>query len=150
KKAINTAFNILMSPRTMRGASLVLSVSGNRTEPDRSRGVRVSRLGIEKNAVNRLSRRLSRSKINTPTVREALILASKVASCPEIVAEVCISDDPDYTTGYIASRGLGYVRITNIKCPGDMRGGRVFFIKEDADIGKLIDYLEKRPIIVYY
>ena len=48
-------------------------------------------------------------------VKEALMLASKAASWPDVIAEVCISDDPDYTTGYIASKELGYLRIPNIK-----------------------------------
>ena len=41
-------------------------------------------------------------RINTTTVKEALILASKLHHA-HIIAEVCISDDPDYTTGYFAS-----------------------------------------------
>ena len=32
----------------MRGASLILAKSGKRVEPDKNRGVRVSRMGIEK------------------------------------------------------------------------------------------------------
>ncbi|MBI4689602.1 MAG: hypothetical protein HY754_04980 [Nitrospirae bacterium] len=113
KKAIDNGLKILEAKKTMRGAALMLMESGRRKEPDRERGVRVSRLGIEKSVEKKLSRRLALKGINTITVKEALILASKVASCPDIVAEVCISDDPDYTTGYIASKGLGYLRIPN-------------------------------------
>lgn len=150
KKAVNIAFNILTSSKTMRGASLISMKSGKRMEPDKDRGVRVSRLGIEKSAKIILSRRLSRIGINTATVKEALILASKVASCKDVLAEVCVSDDPDYTTGYIASKQLGYLRIPNIKGYGQRHGGRVFFIKEDADIEKIINYLEKTPVILTY
>lgn len=149
KRAIGNALKILTSSKTMRGASLIDMKSGRRMEPDRERGVRASRLGIEKSSNRRLSQMLSKSNINVTPVKEALILASKVASYPDIVAEVCISDDPDYTTGYLASSKLGYLRIPNIKKQGAMYGGRVFFIKEDADIRILIDYLEKTPTLVF-
>lgn len=148
KKALNNSSEVLTSAKTMRGAALILKDSGIRVEPDKKRGVRVSRLGIEKSAEKALSQRLSKIGINTTTVKEALILASKVASCPDVIAEICISDDPDYTTGYISSKKLGYMRIPNIKNHGEKHGGRVFIIKEDADIGKLIAYLEKIPTIM--
>ena len=31
-----------------------------------------------------------------------------------VVAELCWSDDPDYTTGYVAGKNIGYVRIKPI------------------------------------
>ena len=142
KKAIDNGFVVLNSKKTMRGASLILLKSGARVEPDKERGVRVSRMGIEKSTEKKLSKILSnivipakagiqtpsdrkngtdgfrvkpgmtnshftRMKINTTRLRrvkEALILTSKAAACADIIAEVCISDDPDYTTGYIASK----------------------------------------------
>jgi 6-carboxyhexanoate--CoA ligase len=148
KKAITKAFKILTAKKTMRGASLITMQSGKRVEPDKERGVRVSRLGIQKTSRSILSRRLSKMDINNDTVKEALTLASKAALHPDIIAEVCISDDPDYTTGYIASKKLGYLRIPNIKNYGDMNGGRVFFIKETSDILGITDYLEKTPVII--
>ncbi len=147
-RAVETALKVLKSERPMRGAALIAANSGRRMEPDRERGVRVSRLGIDKPSKIRLSRRLSALRINTPTVREALILASKVASCKDISAEICISDDPDYTTGYIASRSTGYLRITNIKNRGGMNGGRVFFIRDGSEIENIIAWLERQPVIV--
>ena len=147
-KAIASALSILQNKETMRGASLVLASSGRRVEPDMQRGVRASRLGIARPAEKALSAQLNKLGINTQTVREALVLASKVASCRDVVAEVCISDDPDYTTGYVASEYLGYVRIPHIKKKRDRRGGRIFFLKEDADIRDVIQYLEKTPAII--
>ncbi|HMK57145.1 MAG TPA: 6-carboxyhexanoate--CoA ligase [Dissulfurispiraceae bacterium] len=145
--ALRSARRVLKAKRTMRGAALISLTSGKRLEPDRARGVRVSRLGIEKTSEKRLVRKLSRMGINSQTVREALVLASKVSVCREIVAEICISDDPDYATGYIASRSFGYLRIPNIKRPGEMHGGRVFFLKENSDVKKTIDWLERKPVI---
>lgn len=147
KKAVQSSLRIITGKTVMRGAALIDSSSGGRLEPDKQRGVRVSRLGITKDAERRLSKRLAGKGINTDTVREALVLASKVASCKGLVAELCVSDDPDYTTGYIASKELGYVRIPNIKRSGSMHGGRVFFIKPEADIKSIITYLEKTAVI---
>jgi 6-carboxyhexanoate--CoA ligase len=147
-QALKTAFSILKSEKTMRGASLVTDGTGRRREPDREKGIRVSRLGIDKTSEKRLARKLSALHINNPTVKEAVILASKVASCKDIVAEVCISDDPDYTTGYIASRVFGYLRIPNIKKPGELHGGRVFFVREYFGKDKVIDYLERKPVLL--
>ncbi|GAB4409507.1 MAG: 6-carboxyhexanoate--CoA ligase [Thermodesulfovibrionales bacterium] len=148
RKAMKMGISIVMGRKTMRGASMIRAESGLRVEPDKERGVRASRLGIEKSLEKSLSRRLARAGINTTTVKEALILASKVASCNDVVAELCISDDPDYITGYAASKRFGYVRIPNIKQKGSMIGGRVFFINEDADVEQTINYLEETPVIV--
>ncbi len=147
KTAITNGLKVLKSKKTMRGAALILIKSGLRIEPDRERGVRVSRLGIEKSAKRGLAQRLSKSRINTTAVKEALTLASKVASCPDIVAEICISDDPDYTTGYIASRIFGYLRIPNIKRYGNTTGGRVFFVMEGTEVADIIHYLEDVPAL---
>lgn len=149
-KAINAGLKILRSKKTMRGAGLIRMKSGTRAEPDKIRGVRVSRFGIKKLSEKKLEGRLAKKLINTITVKEALILASKSAYAKDIIAEVCISDDPDYTTGYIASRKFGYLRILNIKKRGHMQGGRALFIKEDTDIKKLIQYLEKTPVMLEY
>ena len=132
----------------MRGASLVLSLSGGKVEQDKVRGVRASRLGIAVSAGRILSRRLALQGINTSTVREALILASKVAACPQVLAELCVSDDPGYTTGYVSSRKFGYVRVPHIKRKGEKKGGRVFFLEEDADPGAVAEFLEKTPVLV--
>ena len=132
----------------MRGAALVYAHSGRRVEPDKKRGIRASRLGMSVETESLLSQELEKFKINTLTVKEALVLASKVAACPNIIAELCVSDDPDYTTGYIASRDLGYIRIPHIKKTGSAAGGRVFFLRETADILSVVRYLEKMPVLV--
>lgn len=146
--AIKSAFKVINSNAAMRGAALIKMNSAVRADHDIERGIRVSRLGIDKEAAVRLGRKLTKLSINTTRVKEALTLASKVAYHKDIIAEICISDDPDYTTGYIASKAFGYIRITNIKSHGDMRGGRIFFIKEDTDVSELINYLEKTPVII--
>jgi len=147
-RAINAGLRVLNGKRVMRGAALVDAVTGKRLEPDRTRGVRATLMGIDPKALASLKRRLSRRGINTSTVIEALTLSSKVASSPGVLAELCASDDPGYTTGYVASSTLGYTRITSIKKKGSMSGGRVFFIRPEADIKRTISYLEDTPVLI--
>ena len=148
-KAAGKAFRIL-SAGGMRGAALLDRANGKRFDPDRKRGVRASMLGISKGTLRRLGMALSKKNIDHPRVKEALVLASKVGSAPGISAELCISDDPDYTTGYVASPSLGYIRLPRIKKKGSPEGGRVFFtsLRDSASTGDLISYLEKTPVIV--
>jgi 6-carboxyhexanoate--CoA ligase len=146
--AIKGALKVVYGESAMRGASLISAAGGRRVEPDRARGVRASRLGIARRAASILGRKLRRSGIDSETVREAVVLASKVASCREVIAELCVSDDPDYTTGYVSSRKFGYVRVPRIKRKGDRRGGRVFFVRDEAVPDRAISYLEKKPVLV--
>lgn len=126
--------------RDMRGAMLVCAGTGARLEPDRERGVRVSHVD-------------SAAAVD-PTVapgkdaaREALVLSSKVAAHPDVLAELCISDDPDYTTGYVAHAGT-YTRIPNIKPADSPAGARAFLVREGADTAALFRYLEREPVLV--
>ena len=148
ENAIKSALEVVYGERTMRGASLVSAGSGRRIEPDRARGVRASRLGIDHAAASILNDELMRGGIDSETVREALVLASKVACCEEVIAELCVSDDPDYTTGYVSSRKFGYVRVPHIKKKGDRRGGRVFFVRDNAARERVISFLEKKPVFI--
>ncbi len=148
ERALKSALRVVYGEGAMRGASLISAQAGRRVEPDRQRGIRASRLGISRHAAAVLSRELVRARLDSETVGEALVLASKVACCKDVIAELCVSDDPDYTTGYVSSRSLGYVRLPHIKKKGDSRGGRVFFIRDGADIEEVIFFLEKKPVLV--
>lgn len=77
--------------------------------------------------------------------QEAIVLASKVVSAPHILAEICMSDDPDYVTGYVAALSIGYRRITKLKAPGSPDGGRIFLYRgPKAEVAETIRYLENR------
>lgn len=81
---------------------------------------------------------------------EALALATKVVNAPGILAELCISDDPNYIIGYVASKEDGYIRISKLKEKGSDKGARIFLY--DGDIDKLeetINYLEKKKVLIY-
>lgn len=130
--------DIFYSLHNMRGAALLHPHTLERLEPDLERGVRATCMDYPGNAGGPKNH-----------MKEALCLASKVAHCPRMVAELCMSDDPDYTTGYFASRERGYVRLHHIKEKGDARGGRLFLFDGAAtDVAECLRYLEKTPVLV--
>ena len=68
---------------------------------------------------------------------------------PIFLPEICISDDPDYVTGYVASRELGYVRIARMKEPGSPEGGRIFLYRGPRErLAATLDFIERRPVLV--
>jgi 6-carboxyhexanoate--CoA ligase len=132
----------------MRGALLMEKDTGERLEEDPCRGVRVSVVDMAPGDRAWLQAAV-RGRVTGDRFRDALILASKVAAVEGIVAELCWSDDPTYTAGYVASRTLGYVRLCPLKEPDVPLGGRVYFVntscfERDADIR----FLESVPVLV--
>ena len=133
RKAIGMLKNL---DRSMRGAMLVDAISGERLD-EGNRGVRVSHMdSFDSHALG-----------DNEHMREALVLASKVQSADGVVGELCWSDDPDYTVGYVACNGV-YHRIPNMKELGSNIGGRVFFVRSDIDSESVIEYLERAPVLV--
>ena len=113
---------------SLRGAMLLDADTLERLEPDQSRGVRATYMD---------------------DAAEAIVLATKVQNAPNIIAEICVSDDPDYVTGYVATRELGYRRITVLKGKGEPNGGRIFLYRGSRDeVAKTIEFLEKTPVLV--
>ncbi len=131
----------------MRGAVIMNARTGERLETDAGRGVRVSRMDLEASVRPAIESMLAAAGLGHHRVAEALVLAAKVLSAPGIVAEVCWSDDPAYTTGYVADPQYGYQRIAALKESGDLRGGRVFFVDPETTLDTLGDYLEFRPVL---
>ena len=124
----------------MRGAMLYDIATGTRVEPDHQRGVRATYMDA-----------LHSSEVDGGKnhFNEAIVLATKVANAPGMVAELCISDDPNYVTGYVASKELGYVRIMKMKEMGDENGGRIFlFDSRKASAEECIEYLQKKKVLV--
>ena len=137
EEAVHKAISLLKSlDKSMRGAMLVDAITGERLDIG-NRGVRVSHMdSFDSYALG-----------DNEHMREALVLASKVQSADGVVGELCWSDDPDYTVGYVACNGV-YHRIPNMKELGSNIGGRVFFVQSDIDSERVIEYLECAPVLV--
>lgn len=132
----------------MRGAVLLDAEKTVRLEPDSGRGVRVSRIDWEAMTLQKWRDHVEARGFARSRVWEALAIASKVVAQPEVIAELCWSDDRNYVTGYVASREFGYARITHLKPLGSEMGGRVFFIHTGIDVDHLISTLERQPTLV--
>lgn len=146
QKCIEKAFVQITENSGLRGAMVVDIQTSERIDNRNEKGVRVSRMdwlttNFDKWADHHKITRCQR-------VKEALVLATKVSQHPATVAELCWSDDPEYITGYVASKKLGYQRITRLKEFGDERGCRIFFVDGLSDLHAYIEYLEKQPIFV--
>ena len=127
---------------SMRGAMLLDADTLERLEPDPERGVRATYM----DDASSLEKGTARGKNH---YAEAIVLATKVQNAPGIVAEICVSDDPDYVTGYVASKRLGYRRITVLKKKGDPRGGRIFLYRGQRErVAETIEFLERVPVLV--
>ena len=125
----------------MRGAMLLDADTLERLEPDAERGLRATYMDAERTAKG-----ASDCKNH---FAEAVVLATKVVHAPHIVAEICVSDDPDYVTGYVAAQSFGYRRITKLKEAGSPDGGRIFLYRGSRDgVAETIRYLEKQCVLV--
>lgn len=123
----------------MRGAMLLNVDTLERLEPDKQRGIRATYMDAEDSAC----------PCDKNHFAEALVLATKVANTPHIIGEICVSDDPDYITGYVAAKDIGYVRISQLKSMGSPDGGRIFLYRGiNKNVHECINYLEKQRVIV--
>ncbi len=154
KKAIKMAMDYMENgappdKKNMRGAMIIDCKTGKRIEPDRYRGIRASRMDIAKEAEAKLTSTLKKAKINNPYIREAIVLATKVANAPDTIAEICWSDEPSYQAGYVASKRFGYVRFPYLKEKGSPFGGRAFFVDaKKLDLEKYINFLEQQAVLI--
>ena len=132
--------DLLRHNHPMRGAVLYDVATSQSIEPDHERGIRVTYM----DAAGAASSSSCKNHF-----REAIVLATKVVHAPGIIAELCLSDDPDYLVGYLASLKHGYVRLMPMKEMGNPHGGRVFiFDSTKAKAEDAIYYLEKQRVLV--
>lgn len=138
---ISTIFKLFRETYSMRGAMLLDADSLERLEPDKDRGVRATYMDAEFSSTANAG--------GKNHYAEAIVLATKVANAPGIIGEICISDDPDYVTGYVATKEEGYVRITCMKKMGSPDGGRIFLYRGPKEkVAECIRFLEKVPVII--
>ncbi|OKL37774.1 6-carboxyhexanoate--CoA ligase [Domibacillus mangrovi] len=148
EQIIEKAYKHMTECSGIRGALLIDVHSGERMDDRKEKGVRVSRMDWLNTNFEKWADYYNNPK--NLRVKEALVLATKVSEHPATVAELCWSDDPEYITGYVASKKLGYQRITKLKEYGDERGCRIFFVDCLEDLKEYIHYLEKETILVQW
>ena len=147
--AAMSAMAAITAGSAMHGAIIMDSLSGGRLETDCAKCIRARAVDYDEGSLSNLTREIESAGLNRSRLKDALALATKVAGAPGAVAELCISDDPGYVTGYVASRKHGYIRITPLKPEGDFTGGRVFFVDSFRfDIEEYTEYLRETPVLV--
>ncbi len=127
----------------MRGA-MIVNQNCERIEIDRYRGVRT----VNVDYIHRRSvlRKLLEKGLTERTL-DALALTTKNMLYPYMIAEYCISDEPDYTTGYISTKDT-YYRFTPLKEKGNPKGGRIYFVKNNIDINDFYRFLQEKPVLI--
>lgn len=145
KEKAKKIINKLRESVDMRGAMLLDINTLERLEHDKERGIRATYMDFQGSKINHLTKN---TKCNAHFI-EALALATKVANAPNIIGEICYSDDPNYTAGYIASKKYGYIRFPYLKEMGHSKGGRVFlYDSTNGNVEKCIEYIEKIRVII--
>ena len=131
-----------------RNGALLVNEEGRILNESATGGVRTTHFGCLPTLRKTLEEAAARSLVQ-PSYRfvDALILSSKVLMAEEILLELCASDDPNYQTGYIASRTTGYIRIPFIKPEGLPRGGRLYILKSEHVLKDLLAFLRETPVL---
>lgn len=131
-----------------RNGALLVNEEGRILNESATEGVRTTHFGCLPILRKTLEEAAARSLVQ-PSYRfvDALILSSKVLMAEEILLELCASDDPNYQTGYIASRTTGYIRIPFIKPEGLPRGGRLYILRSEHVLKDLLAFLRETPVL---
>lgn len=130
---------------SLRGASLWDLQTGTRLERDPERGVRTSRFDYAD--AQAAQDALDAQGLTHFRTREALAVATKTLWAG-VAAELCWSDEPDYTTGYVATPCAGYVRLPDFK-PEGACGGRIFFLDAgQTDLETCLRRLERAYVVI--
>ncbi len=131
----------------MRGAVLMDIESGERLEEDQERGIRTVRVDWEdRKDIQRRLRNRGIRPYYLYRLMDALAIATKNVYCG-VIAELCWSDDPTYTTGYVAGKDIGYVRIKPMKEGSNPIGGRVYFVRRE-DVQRIKRCLEETALLI--
>lgn len=145
EKLLFSLYDQMIHDDSTTGAIIVDIHSGKRLDPIEKRGVRVSHFDWDEPFKHEWL--LEHDDCHNERRMEAIALASKVAEAGTI-CELCCSDDPEYTTGYITYNQT-FIRIPNMKDKNSSRGGRVFIIDSTKiNLDDYIHYLEKTPVLV--
>ena len=134
--ALNKGLEFIKNDITYTGAIILSAQTGQRLDSTEQRGIRVTQLAFKTCKCNgEISER----------VKDARALATCINAFEGVKAELCVSDDLHYTTGYFASPKLGYRRIFNIKEKGTRHGGRIIFVDEGINLNAYVSFLETVP-----
>jgi len=133
--------------RNLSGALVMDSSSSSIQNPD-GKGIRATTMDFTPSAHHMIDDILREHALYNTRLKEALVLATKVAHAPSARAELCYSDNPDYHIGYVSVTGKGYFRIPHLR-PPSAKGGRVFFVQDNGFSWDVYSrYLRNTPVLI--
>ena len=141
KKSLETLFNL----KNLKGA---LIISFDDLFEFRENIVRCSNMDYDNSIKDNLNEFLHENNFKGKYLKDALCLSSKICNHENVLCEFCISDDKNYTTGYIASKKYGYVRIKGFKPQNHEYGGRIIFIKNKDYLNETLNYLKESIVLI--
>jgi len=128
--------------------ALVMDSSSTLIKNPDEKGIRATNMDLTPSAHRIMDDILRDHDLSHTRLKEALVLATKVAHAPSAMAELCYSDNPNYHIGYVSVTGKGYFRIPHLK-PSSAKGGRVFFVKNEGfSWDEYSRYLRKTPVLI--
>lgn len=133
----------------LSGASFLFP-DGERWIPE-NRGVRVTHFGMLPAIRQALLEEAQHHPVGSGRrFVDALQIASKVEGLSDFLLELCASDNPEYTTGYIALRNFGYLRLPHLKREGNSAGGRMILLSrklDERERAHALSYLSRTPVL---
>lgn len=139
------AMDLLLKQSNLKGA---LIVSFDTLKEFHDHITRCVNMDYDSSIKEDLDKFLNNNNFLGKYLKDALCLSSKICNHKNVLCEICISDDPNYKTGYISSKALGYIRINNLKPHNHKCGGRIIFIKDENKLNETIDYLKNSIVII--
>lgn len=141
---VTRMYETVNSKENLSGAILIDLHTGKRLD-NKVNGIRVSRFDWSLKAHEWFIE--NNPKAYSERQLDAFALASKVQAS-NVAVELCCSDDPNYTTGYLAFNNM-YIRIPNMKKMNTFNGGRVFVIDSTKYcVEETIDFLENQSVLL--
>ncbi|MCG7337893.1 6-carboxyhexanoate--CoA ligase [Staphylococcus sp. ACRSN] len=130
---LQIAMSYIKDSNSYSGAIVLSSNNGHRLDGSDLRGIRVTNFMFE------------RHNHHNDRVQDALAISACINRFEGVVAELCVSDDLNYTTGYFATTSTGYHRIKNIKQSNSRHGGRIIFVDDTINLDEYRHFLETIP-----
>ncbi len=128
--ALNKGLEYIKNDITYTGAIILSAQTGQRLDSTEQRGIRVTHLAFKT---------CKRNGEISERVKDARALATCINTFEGVKAELCVSDDLHYTTGYYASPKLDIVESLILKKRYASRG-RIIFVDEGINLNAYVSF----------
>jgi 6-carboxyhexanoate--CoA ligase len=153
EKAFNFAVNLLkksssLGGRSIPGAYLVDSFSGEILNPDMDEGLWIGRVDLADVIDEKLMAGLGKFGPARQKIRDNLVLATKMMGMPGFVGEINWSNNSLEKGGSITIPELGFAYFAYLRSAGNEVGGRVLFVRNWIDLNAVVEYMESEVLLI--